>query len=74
MEKYHNISELNFEKDFIIIKADGHTYKNKIIELSEKLANATDEEKKEYQISPSGYGIHWSKIDEDISIEGLISE
>ena len=72
MEKLHNISEVNFENDFIVIKVDGQTFNYKISELSEKLARATDEQKKEYQISPSGYGIHWPKIDEDISIEGLI--
>ncbi|MEI6822943.1 MAG: DUF2442 domain-containing protein [Bacteroidota bacterium] len=74
MEKLHNISEVNFENDFIVIKVDGHIYKYKLAELSKKLALATDEEKREYQISPSGYGIHWPKIDEDISIEGLIRE
>ena len=74
MEKLHNISEVNFENDFIVIKVDGHICKYKLVELSQKLAIATDEEKREYQISPSGYGIHWPKIDEDISIEGLIRE
>ena len=72
MGKLHNISEVNFENDFIELKVDGNTYKYKITDLSEKLALATDEEKNEYFISPSGYGIHWPKIDEDISIEGLI--
>ncbi len=72
MNKTHTISEINFENEFIIIKVDGHTYTFKIADLSNKLANASDEEKKEFRISPSGYGIHWSKIDEDISIEGLL--
>ena len=72
MEKLHNISEVNFDNDFIIIKVDEHIYRFKIEDLSKKLSKATDEEKKEFKISPSGYGIHWPKIDEDISIEGLI--
>jgi len=25
-----------------------------------------------YEISPSGYGIHWPLIDEDLSIDGLL--
>jgi len=74
MEKLHNITEVNFENDFIVIKVDENIYKYKIAELSKKLANATDDEKKEYLISPSGYGIHWPNIDEDISIEGLIGD
>ena len=72
MDKLHNISGIKFENEFIVINIDGNTYKYKLTELSEKLSHATDEEKKEYYISPSGYGIHWPKIDEDISIEGLI--
>ena len=72
MEKLHNISEVNFDNDFLIIKVDDYIYRFKIEELSEKLSKATDQEKKEFIISPSGYGIHWPKIDEDISIDGLI--
>ena len=34
--------------------------------------NTSDEERNTYEISPSGYGIHWSLIDEDLSIDGLL--
>ncbi|MCH7754431.1 DUF2442 domain-containing protein [candidate division KSB1 bacterium] len=40
--------------------------------MSEKLANASDIEENKYEISPSGYGIHWPLIDEDLSIDGLL--
>ena len=73
MEKLHHISEVRFENEFIIINVDGQLLKLKVSEVSQKLANASNEEKNEYSISPSGYGIHWSKIDEDISIGGLLS-
>jgi hypothetical protein len=36
------------------------------------LAQASDAELKHFEISPSGYGIHWPLIDEDISIDGLL--
>lgn len=39
----------------------------------EKLANATDEELKNWEISPSGVGIHWPDLDEDISIRPMLS-
>ena len=29
------------------------------------------EEKNQFEIAPSGYGIHWPLIDEDLSIDGL---
>ena len=72
MEKLHNIADIYFENEFIIIKVDGQILKLRISEVSARLASASDEEKKEYSISPSGYGIHWHKIDEDISIGSLL--
>ena len=36
------------------------------------LEKASDEERNNFEISPSGYGIHWPLLDEDISIDGLL--
>jgi len=36
------------------------------------LEKASDEERDNFEISPSGYGIHWPLLDEDISIDGLL--
>ena len=41
-------------------------------QVSKKLLHATAEERNKYEISPSNYGIHWSMIDEDLSIERLL--
>ena len=30
------------------------------------------EPKKNFEVSPSGYGIHWPELDEDLSIDGMI--
>ena len=43
-------------------------------ELSQKLAEATSAERNDYRISPSGYGIHWNVLDEDLSIPALIKK
>ena len=72
MEKLHNITDIRFENEFIILKVDGQLIKLNISKVSKKLTNASLEEKNEFTISPSGYGIHWPKIDEDISIDGLL--
>lgn len=37
------------------------------------LFKATPEHLEKWQICGGGYGIHWEEIDEDISIEGLLS-
>ena len=48
-------------------------YKFLLAEISERLAKATPEKRGKYEISPAGYGIHWPLIDEDLSIDGLIT-
>ncbi|MBI4041863.1 MAG: DUF2442 domain-containing protein [Deltaproteobacteria bacterium] len=37
-----------------------------------RLANATKKQLKNFEISPSGYGIHWPDIDEDISVKAFL--
>jgi hypothetical protein len=37
-----------------------------------RLLNATPEQRRNYRIGPSGNGLHWEEIDEDISVEGLL--
>lgn len=36
------------------------------------LADATPEQRGDWQIGGGGYGIHWPQIDEDLSTEGLL--
>ena len=40
--------------------------------ISPILAGANHKQQSEFEVSPSGYGIHWPLIDEDISIDGLL--
>jgi hypothetical protein len=37
-----------------------------------RLLNATDEQRKNWQIIGGGYGLHWEDVDEDLSTEGLL--
>ena len=72
MKKYHDVQELNFIKDKLEIKIGGKTYTFQLSEISRKLNRASEIERGNYEISPSGYGIHWPLIDEDLSIDGLL--
>ncbi len=38
-----------------------------------RLEAATSKQLQTFEISPSGYGIHWPELDEDISIKSFIS-
>lgn len=72
MEKAYNISDVRFEKNWLIVIADNQTIKLRIKDISEKLAKATAQERNDFKISPSGYGIHWRMLDEDLSVNGLL--
>ena len=39
---------------------------------SSRLAEATDRERADAELSPGGYGIHWPLLDEDLSVNGLL--
>jgi hypothetical protein len=41
-------------------------------QYSKKLAGADERAKMNFEVSPSGYGIHWPDLDEDLSIDGLL--
>ena len=51
---------------------DGEEYRVDLRTESPRLAAATDEQRANYVVSPSGYGIHWPDADEDLSVDGLI--
>jgi len=72
MEKVYNISQIGFEKDYLVLSVDNQIVKIKLSEISEKLSKATEQERNDFKVSPSGYGIHWRLLDEDLSINGLL--
>ena len=68
----HNIEDISFEQNQICLRVDGQTIKLPISKVSRKLESATDIQRNLYTISPSGYGIHWPLIDEDLSVDSLL--
>ena len=72
MNKYHEIEKVAFLEISLFLKVDGKEYTFQLDKISKKLVDASRIEREKYEISPSGYGIHWPLIDEDLSIDGLI--
>jgi hypothetical protein len=71
MEAY-KISNIYFDQENLVLVLNDQQYIFKIVEISYKLANANEKERNNFKISPSGYGIHWPTLDEDLSIDGLL--
>jgi Protein of unknown function (DUF2442) len=72
MRKHHEVEKVQVEKGILRLIVDGNNIQCELKDVSPLLAAAKEEELKEFEVSPSGYGIHWPKIDEDISIDGLL--
>ena len=66
------VKEVNFKGNEMYLLTDEKKYVFDLNIISKKLLNASDIERMLYKISPSGYGIHWPLIEEDLSIQALI--
>jgi len=71
--KIHNVQKIDFDGKNMVLAVDGRVYRVGLPSVSGRLANASDASRRSYSISPSGYGIHWPDIDEDLTIDGLIA-
>jgi hypothetical protein len=56
----------------LIIITEGGSFSIPWEECSGRLARASALEREHAQLSPSGYGIHWPLIDEDLAVGPLI--
>ena len=72
MPKHHDVGDVRFEGDSLVLTIDGAERRFRLKEISPLLQNASSQERDVFEISPSGYGIHWPLLDEDISIDGLL--
>jgi len=68
----HQISSVKIDGEDLIVSTGQQSYSFKIVDVSKRLSQASEIEKNNFQISPSGYGIHWPQIDEDLSLNGLL--
>lgn len=70
--KHHDIQSLAFEREALVLKVDGKRHRVPLAKCSPRLAAATELERSRFEISPSGYGIHWPLLDEDLSVDALL--
>jgi hypothetical protein len=68
----HNISDISFGQNKISLSIDGKTIELPLDKVSKKLKDASDLQRKFFKVSPSGHGIHWPLIDEDLSVDAIL--
>ena len=70
----HKIQDITFDQNSIFLQIDGIKIKVSLESLSAKLKTANELQRKLYKVSPSGYGIHWPLIDEDLSVDAILKK
>ena len=71
MDKVHCIQHVSFSDTIMLLRVDGKDYKIDTAGESERLRNATQKQRENFEIFPSGYGTYCPDVDEDLSIDGL---
>ncbi|MBK9672692.1 MAG: DUF2442 domain-containing protein [Bacteroidetes bacterium] len=66
--------DISFSGNLLILKIDEKVIQLSLDKLSPKLMAANEMQRSFYKVSPSGYGIHWPLIDEDISVEAILKQ
>jgi hypothetical protein len=69
---YPAITSLTIGEDTLIADLSDGRQISIPIAWFERLEAADEKTLKNFEISPSGYGIHWPDIDEDISVKAFI--
>ncbi len=72
MDKAHDVKNVMVSGRSLHLEVDGKAYDIDLAKESARLAQTTPLQREKVQVSPSGYGLHWPEIDEDLSIDGLI--
>jgi len=66
-----NIKIIATEK-FLIIETQEKSFSFAWQTISSRLSKASHSQRNNFVVSPSGYGIHWNDVDEDLSLPALL--
>lgn len=72
MSKIHNVQSVDADETYLYLVIDDNAYRIRWENCSPKLARANLGQRKRMDVAPSGYGIHWPELDEDLAITPLL--
>ena len=73
MKTIYKVQKIFFSGSQMKLKVDGKEITVNLTKTSQRLLKASKKERETYNVSPSGYGIHWPLIDEDLSVDALLN-
>ncbi len=74
MNEHHVVTNHSVESGILHLTVDGCCLQVNLRDVSPAFAYASELEMRTFEVTPSGYGLHWSLLDEDISIDGLLGK
>ena len=73
MKAIHKIQGITFSGSQMKMKVDGKEIALNLTKTSKRLLKASKKEREAYEVYPSGYGVHWPLIDEDLSVDAILN-
>ncbi len=71
-KKYNNVQSVKVDSSYLHLMIDGQNYQIAWANCSPKLLKASMAQRRRFALSPSGYGISWLELDEDLAIRPLL--
>jgi hypothetical protein len=71
--KIHEVEIAHTDNCYLYLNVDHQLYRVSWQQCSPRLSRAMSQERAFIQISPSGYGLHWPLLDEDLAINPLLN-
>ena len=72
--KIHEVEIVKRDDAYLYLNVDQQLYRIRWLNCSSKLAGAKQTEREYIEVSPSGYGLHWLLIDEDLAVTSLLAD
>ncbi len=73
-KKIHEVEIHKTDDTYLYLRVDKQSYRLRWIDCSLKLTQANQTERDYMEVSPSGYGLHWPLIDEDLAVTPLLKQ
>lgn len=74
IETKHTVRILETTEELLRLEIDGREVAAPWAKLSSRLDAAPKLARETIEVSPTGYGLHWPLVDEDLSIDGILRD
>jgi hypothetical protein len=67
-------NDVTIKGESLVVSFGNKRYSFPFKDLSQKLAAASKSQRQNFKVAPSGYGIHWPDLDEDLAFGPMLKQ